>query len=131
VGTSQHPVELIMARGFTANLVTPAFLVDGVGTLIYFNESAGELLGVHFEEAGAMAPEDWGGRFEPVSIEGRKLAVEDLPLSIALNEGRPAHSPLRIRAADGEERELEVSAFPIVGEDGQHGAMAIFWERPD
>ena len=120
-----------MARGFTANLVTPAFLVDGTGTLIYFNESAGELLGVHFEEAGAMGPEEWGGRFEPVSMEGRKLSVADLPLSIALNEGRPAHSPLRIRGADGEERDLEVSAFPIVGEDGQHGAMAIFWERPD
>src|SRR5439155_1000052 len=41
--THQHPVELIMARGFTSNLETPAFLVDDAGNLIYFNESAGEL----------------------------------------------------------------------------------------
>jgi PAS domain S-box-containing protein len=131
MAASQHPVELIMARGFTANLVTAAFLVDEAGTLIFFNEAAGDLLGISFEEAGPMSPEEWGGRFAPMSIEGRDLAVEDLPLSIALNDGRPAHRRLRIRAADGEVRDIEVSAFPIVGESGPHGAMAIFWERPD
>jgi PAS domain-containing protein len=130
VATSQHPVELIMARGFTANLVTPAFLVDREGTLIFFNESAGELLGVSFEEAGPMAPEEWGGRFAPTTLDGEALALEELPLAVALSDGRPAHSPMRIRGADGEVREIEVSAFPIVGESGQHGALAIFWERP-
>jgi PAS domain-containing protein len=130
VASSQHPVELIMARGFTANLVTPAFLIDRDGTLIFFNESAGDLLGVSFEEAGPMAPEEWGGRFAPTSLDGRDLGLEELPLTIALNEGRPAHSPMRIRAADGEVHEIEVSAFPIVGEGGQHGSLAIFWERP-
>ena len=118
-----------MARGFTGSLATPAFLVDGEGTLIFYNESAGELLGVRFDEAGPMGPQEWGGRFMPTAIDGRALAVEELPLSIALNECRPAHSPLRIQAADGEVREIAVGAFPIVGEEGQRGAMAIFWER--
>jgi PAS domain-containing protein len=124
----QHPVELIMARGFTSNLTTPAFLVDDAGNLIFFNEAAGELLGVRFEEAGAMGPHEWGGRFAPTALDGRPLPVEELPLAIALNEARPAHSHMRIRSADGESRDIEVSAFPVVGRAGPRGAIAIFWE---
>jgi PAS domain-containing protein len=126
----QHPVELIMARGFTSNLATPAFLVDSDGRLIFFNEAAGELLGVHYEEAGTMGADEWGGRFEPKDLDGRPLAPEELPLSIALSDARPAHRPMRIRSAHAEDHDIEVTAFPVVGRSGQRGAIAIFWERP-
>src|SRR5437763_3307926 len=118
----QHPVELIMARGFTSNLATPAFLVDGAGNLIFFNEAAGELLGVRFEEAGAMGPAEWGGRFSPMALDGRPLVLEELPLSIALNDGRPAHAQMRIRSARGDHHDIEVTAFPVVGRAGPRGA---------
>jgi PAS domain-containing protein len=130
VPQQQHPVELILARGFTSNLATPAFIVDDEGSLIFFNEAAGELLGVHFEEAGAMGPEEWGGRFEPTDLDGRALALDELPLSIALSEARPAHRPMRIRSARADRHDIEVTAFPVVGRSGQEGAIAIFWERP-
>jgi PAS domain-containing protein len=130
MSAQQHPVELIMARGFTSNLATPAFLVDEAGTLIFYNEAAGELLGVRFEEAGAMDAEEWGGRFDPVGVDGEPLALEELPLSIALEQARPAHRPMQIRSADGEERQIEVTAFPVVGRAGPRGALAIFWESP-
>jgi PAS domain-containing protein len=128
--SSQHPIELIMARGFTSNLATPAFLVDGEGTLIFFNEPAGDLLGVHFEDAGAMGAEEWGARFDPADLDGQPLELDELPLAIALNEARPAHRSMRIRSARGESHEIEVSAFPVVGNTGHHGAIAIFWELP-
>jgi PAS domain-containing protein len=130
VPAQQHPVELIMARGFTSNLATPAFIVDSDGSLIFFNEAAGELLGVHFEEAGAMGPEEWGRRFEPTDLDGRPLPPEELPLSIALTGARPAHRPMRIRSALADNHDIEVTAFPVVGRTGQRGAIAIFWERP-
>src|SRR5207253_3157956 len=114
--------------GFTSNLETPAFLVDDAGNLIYFNESAGELLGLRFEEATFMGPDEWGVRFEPMALDGRHLPRAELPLTIALNEGKPAHSPMRIRSARGEERDIEVTAFPVVGRAGKQGAIAIFWE---
>src|SRR5438270_11840536 len=110
--SEQHPVELIMARGLATNLSTAVFLVDADGKLLFFNEAAGELLGVQFEEAGPMAPEEWGARFTPTNENGTPLAVEELPLAIALS-GRPAHAPMRIRSGRGDVRDIEVSAFPL------------------
>ena len=118
-----------MARGFTANLATPAFLVDGDGNLIFYNEAAGELLGLRFEDAGAMGPAEWGGRFSPTSLSGQPLPLQELPLSIALEHARPAHSPMRIRSSRGDLHEIEVTAFPVVGRSGPRGAIAIFWDR--
>ena len=127
--TGQHPVELIMARGLVSNLTTAAFLVDAEGVLVFFNERAGELLGVHYEEAGPMAPEEWGGRFEPTNLDGEPMPVEELPLAIAL-QGRPAHAPMRIRSHHGDLCDIDVTAFPLEGHAGQSGALSIFWERP-
>jgi PAS domain-containing protein len=129
VPSTQHPVEVIMARGFVSNLATPAFLVGLDGGLVFYNQAAGELLGVGFEEAGPMPASEWGKRFAAVSSAGRTLALEELPLGIALGQGRPAHREMRIQAATGEERTLEVTAFPIVGHEGQSGAIAIFWSE--
>ena len=118
-----------MARGFVSNLVTPAFLVGPDGTLVFYNEAAAELLGVGCEEAGPMPAQEWGTRFDPVAPDGHELAVEELPLSIALSAGRAAHSEMRIHAATGDERMIEVTAFPIVGHEGLSGAIAIFWSE--
>jgi PAS domain-containing protein len=125
----QHPVELIMARGLISNLRTAAFLVDAAGVLVFFNERAGELLGVQYEEAGPMAPEEWGGRFAPTGLDGRPMPLEELPLAIAL-QGRPAHAPMRIRSGSGQTCAIDVTAFPLEGQAGQAGALSIFWERP-
>jgi len=37
---------------------------------------------------------------------------------------------MRIHSADGDDRTIEVTAFPVVGHDGQSGAIAIFWSDP-
>jgi PAS domain-containing protein len=127
--TEQHPVELIMARGLISNLTTAGFLVDAAGVLVFFNERAGELLGVHYQEAGPMAPEEWGSRFAPTGLDGRPLPLEELPLAIAL-QGRPAHAPMRIQSGSGQTSDIDVTAFPLEGQGGLAGALAIFWERP-
>ena len=127
MSAAQHPVEIILARGLMSNLTTPAFLVDADGNLVYYNDAAGELLGLRFEEAGPMKREDWSTRFQPVAPDGKPIDPESLPLVIALRRGRASHTAMRIRPASGEPRDLEVSAFPIIGTSGQRGAMAIFW----
>src|SRR4029079_8043538 len=100
-----------MARGFVSNLATPAFLVGTDGTLVFYNEAAAELLGVGFEEAGPIPAQEWGTRFEPIGLDGQQLRVEELPLSIALTEGRPAHTAMRIQATTRAERAIADAAF--------------------
>lgn len=123
----QHPVEMIMAQGMMAHLTTPAFLVDRAGTVIFFNEAAGRLLGESYEDASAMPAEVWATRFAATTLDDEPVPSTQLPLSVAVSEGRPAHALMRIVAADGVARAIEVTAFPIVGRKGQTGAMAIFW----
>jgi PAS domain-containing protein len=124
---AQRPIELIQARSLIASLSTAAFLVDDGGTLLFYNEAAGELLGMRFDDAGEMPPEDWGTRFRPREPGGRELAVDELPLTIALREGEPGHAHMEITGADGEDHQIAVSAIPIRGQSRQHGAFAIFW----
>ena len=130
MSVEQHPVELIMARGFMSNLSTPAFLVDRQGTLVFYNEAAEEILGLTFAEAGPMPADEWSARFEPTDPDGRSIPVEELPLGIALLEGRPAHAPLRITSAAGRVEVIQATALPVIGRGGQSGALAIFWRAP-
>jgi PAS domain S-box-containing protein len=128
VSTDQQPVEIILARGLMANLITPAFLVDLNGRGVFFNDAAGDLLGVRFEESGSMAPREWATRFEPLDLEGRPVRATEMALAIALRDTRPAHDRISVQPASGGRRTLEVSAFPIVGSGGPRGAMSIFWD---
>lgn len=128
VAEGQRPLELIHARNLMTGLSTPAFLVDEDGVLVFYNDAAGGLLGRRFEEVGRMAPEEWSAAFGPFDRDGQPLDVEELPLTVALRGGRPAHSRFRIRALDGRQHKISVSAIPINTTEGTRGAMAIFWQ---
>jgi PAS domain-containing protein len=127
VASIQKSLELILARNLMSSLSTPAFLVDEEGMLVFFNEAAGVLFGKRFEEVGKMGPGEWGSVFGPFDTDGNPIPFEELPLTVALRRGRPAHSSFRIRSLDGKEHDIEVSAMPIVATGGSRGAMAIFW----
>jgi PAS domain-containing protein len=127
VERTQKPLELILARNLMSSLSTPAFLVDEEGALVFYNEAAGALLGKRFEEVGKMGPEEWGRAFGPFDEDAKPVPVEELPLTIALRKGRPAHSSFRIHSLDGTIHLIEVSAMPILTTAGARGAMAVFW----
>ena len=124
----QQPLELILARNLLSSISTPGFLVDVDGMLVFFNEAAGSLLGKQFEEMGKMAPDEWSRAFGPYDRKGRPMNIEELPLTIALREGCPVHDSLTLQSVQGERREVEVSALPLVAANGGfRGALAIFW----
>ena len=125
---TQKPIELILARNLMASLSTPAFLVDAGGVIVFYNEAAGRLLGVRFEEFGRAGPEQWGSAFGPFDRTGEPIPYDRLPITLALREGRAVHDSFRIRAVDGAEHDIEVSAMPIQTSGGSQGAMAVFWE---
>ncbi len=125
----QRPLELILARNFLTSLSTPAFLVDESGGIIFYNEAAGGLLGVSFEEFGQKPAEEWSAAIGPFGEDGEPMPIEDLPTTKALRAGRPAHGTFEIRSIRGESHEIESTALPIVAEGGQEGAMIFFWVR--
>jgi PAS domain-containing protein len=125
----QKPLELILARNFLTSLTTPAFLVGEDAELLFFNEAAGALLSKSFEESGRMSAAEWGESFGPFDDDGRAIPYDELPVTLALRDGRPAHADHRIRSMRGADHRIEVSAFPIVAEGGQEGAIVFFWPR--
>jgi PAS domain-containing protein len=124
---SQRPLELILARNLMSALSTPAFLVDQGGLLVFYNEAAGMMLGKRFEELGTVGPEEWGSMFGPFDEAGEPIPYDELPLVIAVRNGRPAHADFAIRSSDGALHTVEASAFPILTAHGSQGAIAIFW----
>jgi len=125
--TQQKPLELILARNLMSALSTPAFLVDEGGVLVFYNEAAGALLGKRFEELGTVGAEEWGSLFGPFDEAGNPIPYDELPLVVAVRNGRPAHADFEISSADGARHQVEVSAFPILTAHGSQGAIAVFW----
>ena len=127
---AQRDLILIIARDLTSRLATPCFVVDGDGTLAYFNEAAEPVLGVTYAESGELRAGEWATDWKPTDHDGRPIPLEELPLGIAFREGRPAHRAMRITGGDGVGRHIEVTAFPLQSHpDVTVGAIAVFWER--
>ena len=128
---TQQAIEVILTRQLATYLDMPVFIVGVDGNLVFYNEPAQVLFGKPYEENDDEMPaEKWSQDFRPARADGTPIPVEELPLSIALREHRPAHlSPFLIRGEDGTERTIAATAFPLVGQQKQElGAVAIFWE---
>lgn len=126
---AQHEVEIILARHLASYLAIPIFLVDSKGNLVFYNEPAELILGRRFEETGKMPLAEWSTIFTPTNEDGTPIPPEEVPLVIALTQGRPVHRALYILGLDGVPREIEVTGIPLFGQaDRQLGALALFWE---
>jgi PAS domain-containing protein len=125
----QRHIALILARDLAAAVATPILLVDRDGDLVFFNEPAEAILGRPYAEA-QMSSVELAETFKPVDEDGRPIPLDALPLSQAFRSGIPTHGHLRIEAADGEHRDLEVVAIPLFsGPDRLEGGLAVFWDR--
>jgi len=125
--SAQKPLELILARNLLSSISTPAFLVGQEGTLLFYNEAAGALVGRRFEETGTMTAQEWTAEFGPFDGDGQPMRYDEVPLTKALRQGRPSHGTFRIGSAGGNQHDIHASAIPIVGTDGASGAIVIFW----
>ena len=131
----QREIEQILTRQLASHLAMPAFIVDGEGTLIYYNEPAEKILGRRFEETFEMPLADWATSFSPVDENGKSIPETELPLVIALNQRKPAYNKFFIQGYDRVKRLIEVTAFPLTGRAGAAernlGAVALFWEASE
>jgi PAS domain-containing protein len=125
--SAQKPLELILARNLLSSISTPAFLVGDSGTLLFYNEAAGALVGRRFEETGTMTAEEWTTAFGPFDDHDEPIPYDEVPMTKALRAGHPSHGNFRICIASGRHQDIAASAIPIVGNDGASGAIVIFW----
>ena len=127
-----QPIQIILIRRLAEYLSVPLFLVDANGDLLFYNEPAETILGLRFDETGAMSAKEWSAAFKPEDSDGHAIPPEDVPLMITITKKRPAHQRLFIRGLDGVRRHVEVASIPIAGLDGDFlGGAALFWEVSD
>jgi|SRR4030088_432894 PAS domain-containing protein len=122
----QQPLELILARNLMSNISLAAILVDTEGTIVFYNEAAGEFLGTRFEEMGRIPVERWSAELGPFDEQGRPLPREGLPLNVALRQGRPGYGSFYTSVEAGL-LQVEATALPLIGSAGLHGAVVVFW----
>jgi PAS domain-containing protein len=128
---AQKEIEVILARQLAEYLALPIFIVDPNGDLLFYNESAEQILGSRYDETGPMSANQLAGIFRTVDQDGSPMKSDDLPIVKALVQRQPAHGTLWIEALDGGLRKIAVSAFPMIGQANRFlGSIAIFWEVP-
>jgi PAS domain-containing protein len=125
--SAQKPLELILARNLLSSISTPAFLVGQEGTLLFYNEAAGALIGRRFEETGTMTAAEWTTAFGPFGDDEQPIPYDEVPITKKLRQGLPSHGTFRIATASGHHHDIHASAIPIVGPEGSSGAIVIFW----
>jgi PAS domain-containing protein len=124
----QKHLVLIIARELAANLATPTVIADEEGTVVFYNEPAEQLVGRKFAESVEMPMDDWTRSLMPRTRESKPLPPERRPAQVAFDEKRAAHLDFRFTSADGIDRDVAVTAFPLFAHlDEFVGVMVIFW----
>jgi PAS domain-containing protein len=124
----QKSLTLIRAREVATNLALPIVVLDPEGTIVFYNEAAEAILGDTFESAGELSSQQWAAAFCPEREDGTPIPLHEVPGAVALLERRPHHLNLFYTGIDGVRRNVAVTAFPLVGREGElFGAFTIFW----
>jgi PAS domain-containing protein len=128
---AQQSVEMVLVRQLASYLFVPVLVVDPEGTVIFYNEPAERILGVRFEETGRIDKDEADRLIELGDDPSAGPDDSGRPLTIALQQRRPAHARRwLLRRSDRVRLQVELTAFPIIDqEDRLVGAVAMFWER--
>ena len=127
---AQRDVGLILMRQLASALAVPTLIADESGDVLFFNEPAEVLLGQRFDEIGEILGEDRSRLFVVRDEQGSSVPPESDALTVAMREKRAVHRRVTARGLDGVDRNVEVTAFPLLGGGGHViGGVAMFWER--
>jgi hypothetical protein len=121
-----QPVELILARNLISGISLAALLCDREGTIVFFNDAAGELLGLRFDETGRLSEDQWSSTFG-LAEPGQASSDDNEPLGHAVRAGLPVHRQVCLQAGS-EDGELELSTVPLRSVEGFKGAIVLLWQ---
>lgn len=124
----QKSLALIRAREVATNLSLPIVVLDPEGTIVFYNRAAEEFAGWIFADTGELSSAEWATLFRPEHLDGRPVALEEMPAGVALLERKPDHKTIRFTSLGGELLQVAITAFPLVGREQElFGAVTIFW----
>jgi PAS domain-containing protein len=104
-------------------------LIDGQGMFAFCNEAAELMLGRSFGDMGTLTASELGAILDFRGLDGEPLRRRDTPPGRAFLQREPAHQRLLVTAFDGTQREVEATAYPLIGRDQEmHGVLVVFWE---
>jgi hypothetical protein len=122
-------LPLILARELAANLATPMFLINGEGTLVFFNEAAELLLGKSYAEVGGITANEFGTMLDLGHPDGTPMRRRDSPAGVAFYKREPTHQTVLATTLGGSRGLFEVTAYPLFGHVGEmHGVLTVFWQ---
>lgn len=125
----QQPVEMILLRQAASYLTIPIWLTDSNGNLVYYNDPAGKMVGMTFDEVGPLDSTQLGAKFRVTDLDGNPLPDAEVPTVKPLITHRPARRKIRFLALDRAWRDIEVWATPLEAQSGRFlGVLATFWE---
>jgi hypothetical protein len=108
------------------------FLLDGEGTLVFYNEAAELIIGRPFAEIGEISMYEFGDRLQLRHVDGSPMRRRDSPSGIAFFERRPVHKVVVASAFDGSRLMVEATSYPLFGSGEElHGVVTVFWPRAD
>lgn len=123
-----YEIEIILSRQLADCLSIPVFIIDTIGTLIFYNTPAEDVLGKRFEETGEMPVEEWSVIFKPVDENNKVIPPDDLPLVKTLKNYLPYHKTFWIKSLTGQTEKIGLTSYPIINRENKFlGAVAMFW----
>lgn len=126
---SGHAVEVILLKRLWDRLLLPTIVLDAEGQLLFYNPAAEKLIGRPSAQLGGGELGAMYDAYQPTDTDGSTIKRSDHPLYVALRQRRSSHQRFHYKGRDGVERELQGTAFPLVGQCNRHlGAVGIFWE---
>jgi PAS domain S-box-containing protein len=113
-----------LLRALIATMPAGVVISTGEGTVLGTNLAAQEILGSDVEGTVADPQRD----YRPYHPDGSALAAQDMPLAVALAEGRTVSDvEILIRRADGSERIVLAGAAPVFDDSDQIvSGVAVF-----
>ncbi|MEJ5868303.1 diguanylate cyclase [Pseudokineococcus sp. 5B2Z-1] len=115
---AQEQADLL--GGVLASAQEGVVVVDAAGRVLLDNEAARDLLGVP-ADASRRAQDD---AFALLHVDGTPVPEDEMPLVRALRGARTTGAELLLRRSDGTARRVVVTAHPLPGPAGAHGAVA-------
>ena len=83
---------------------------DANGDIQHINELGMRFLGLRYDEHGRMPRDLWMKRYEGRRVDGEEIPMPELPVMVALDQQRPAHSSHQVRFFGEQWFDLAVSA---------------------